>query len=182
MNKKELRKKILDLRSRLAADEVKTQSQTICTRVTEEKAYEEAKNVCLYMPVRNEVDVSYLLKDALDSEKNVWLPKVRDNDMEFCHYDENTELVSGEYGILEPSSEYMLEPDEGTLIIMPGAVFSCKGDRIGYGGGYYDRYLEKHPACKTIALCYDFQIKEEIPTELHDIRPDQIISNSGKVY
>ena len=101
--------------------------------------------MCLYMPVRNEVDVSYLLKDALDSEKNVWLPKVRDNDMEFCHYDENTELVSGEYGILEPSSEYMLEPDEGTLIIMPGAVFSCKGDRIGYGGGYYDRYLERYP-------------------------------------
>ena len=69
MNKKELRKKILDLRSRLAADELKTQSQTICTRVTEEKVYEEAKNVCLYMPVRNEIDVSYLLKDALDSEK-----------------------------------------------------------------------------------------------------------------
>ena len=181
MNKKELRKKILDLRSRLAADELKTQSQTISTRVTEEKAYEEAKNVCLYMPVRNEVDVSYLLKDALDSEKNVWLPKVRDNDMEFCHYDENTELVSGEYGILEPSSEYMLEPDEGTLIIMPGAVFSCKGDRIGYGGGYYDRYLERYPVCKTIAVCYDFQLLTDIPSEPHDIKPQRIISEKREI-
>lgn len=181
MNKKELRKKILDLRSQLAADEVKTQSQTICTRVTEEKVYEETKNVCLYMPVRNEVDVSYLLTDARDSEKNVWLPKVRDNDMEFCLYAENTELVSGAYGIPEPSSEYALEPDEGTLIIMPGAVFSCKGDRIGYGGGYYDRYLEKYPMCKTIAVCYDFQLLDDIPYEPHDIKPHRIISEKRAV-
>ena len=59
---------------------------------------------------------------------------------------------------------------------MPGAVFSEARDRIGYGGGYYDRYLSEHVLCHTLAVCYELQIVEDLPTEEHDIRPDAVIS------
>ena len=182
MDKKELRKEILSKRSLLSAEDVKKMSTIICSNVIQEDIYAKAHNLCLYIPVRNEVDACLLIDDARMRGKRIWLPKVDGTEMDFYLYEKDTELISGAYNIPEPVSEVALKPDENTLVIMPGAVFSRKGDRIGYGGGYYDRYLEKHPACKTIALCYDFQIKEEIPTELHDIRPDQIIINSGKVY
>ena len=70
----------------------------------------------------------------------------------------------------------ILEPDERTLIIMPGSVFDVHGHRIGYGGGYYDKYLARHTQCRTIAVCFDFQIVEELPAEDHDICPELIVS------
>jgi 5-formyltetrahydrofolate cyclo-ligase len=96
--------------------------------------------------------------------------------MEFYIYDEATALINGAYNILEPASDEILEPDSDTLIIMPGAVFSKDKKRIGYGGGYYDRYLAEHPECKTIAVAYNFQILDEIPYEEHDMCPDLIVN------
>ena len=77
--------------------------------------------------------------------------------MDFFRYDEDTVLVTGSYDIMEPDSDEMLEPDENTLIIMPGAVFSESRDRIGYGGGYYDRYLEKYRSASQLRYAMIFR-------------------------
>ena len=175
-NKKELRKEILDIRSSLSDDDVKLHSEAICSRLQDTEQYRRAENVCLYMPIRNEVDVTLIMERARADGKTVWLPKVRDGVMHFHLYGEETALISGAFGIREPDSENVLVPGGEALVVMPGAVFSEKRDRIGYGGGYYDRFLEKYGECMTAAVCYDFQITDGVPAEEHDIRPALVVS------
>lgn len=178
-NKKEIRKEILNIRSSLLKETVYAFSREICRNVRKAEAYKKAQSLCLYMPVRNEVDVSYLIKAAGEDGKSIWLPRVEHGSMDFYRYKEGMKLSEGAFGIPEPENGEKLTPEEGTtLVIMPGAVFSGKRDRIGYGGGYYDRFLEKNPVCRTIAVCYDFQIISELPAEKHDIKPDMIVSES----
>lgn len=180
--KKEIRKTILQRRKALDQETVRRLSRVICEKVSELKAYKAAEDICLYMPINNEVDVTLLIRPAIAAGKRVWLPKVKERsasgegEMDFFRYDETTPLTEGVYHIREPQSEQKLVPDERTLILMPGAVFSENRDRIGYGGGYYDRYLSQHPGCKTAAACYDFQILPKIPAEPHDVRLRIIVS------
>lgn len=178
MNKKEIRKEILKKRRELADEEVIMSSEIICKKISEMEVYKSANDICLYMAINNEVDPSLLIEDSLSRGKNIWLPKVDGKTMDFFRFSYETKLVIGPYGIKEPDSETMLLPDEKTLIIMPGAVFSKERDRIGYGGGYYDRYLYLNPCCKTLAIAYDFQVLEKIPAENHDIKPEYIVTES----
>jgi len=181
VDKKEIRSEILKIRSNLKVQEIGEKSNIICRRILKTKEYCEATDICLYAPIRNEVDVTLLIKEILSDNKTVWLPKVEGDMMNFYYYDENVELVEGPFNIKEPASKRQLYPDEKTLVVMPGAVFSHEGDRVGYGGGFYDKYLEKHPCCKTIAVCYDFQIVPEVPKEAHDIKPGRVISDINLV-
>lgn len=175
--KKEIRSKILKIRKALCEDEVRELSRAICHRVCGTEEYTRAGSVCLYMPINNEVDVTYMMDAADRDGKRIWLPRVKDGRMEFCSYEKGKPLVAGAFGIPEPDSQKRLEADGNTLVIMPGAVFSEKRDRIGYGGGYYDVFLHDNPQCMTVAVCYDFQILTELPAEEHDIKPDVIVSS-----
>lgn len=174
--KKELRKEILKRREALEAEMVAEASAEICHMIQALNMYEEAEDLCLYMPIRNEVDLEILRKAAWEDGKRVWLPKVDGKQMEFHFFGPESRLEEGAYGILEPEAGQVLEPGEATLVVMPGAVFSKSHDRIGYGGGYYDRYLSEHPQCRTMAVCHDLQIVDDLPAEEHDIRPDTIVS------
>lgn len=176
MDKRTVRDEILKRRSVLTPEEVKRLSRIICDMARRLESYEKAEDICLYMPVRNEVDVGYLAKKARSEGKNIWLPKVEGRNMNFYFCDEKTELRTGAYGIYEPVSERILTAGDKTLVVMPGAVFSRNRDRIGYGGGYYDRFLSAHSKCMTAAVCYSFQILEEIPHEDHDIKPEALVS------
>lgn len=182
MDKKEIRKKVLKERSALREKRVMELSERICSKLRELKCYKMARDICLYMPVNNEVNVILLAETAEREGKRIWLPKVEGKIMEFYLFSIGDELTEGAFGIKEPKPVHMLKPSEDTLIIMPGAVFSKNRDRIGYGGGYYDRYLEKHRKCKTAAVCYGFQIFEDIPNEEHDIKPDILISEKDVFY
>ncbi len=175
--KKELRKKILKQRAELTKQQVSAYSEAICNKILNNSVYRQAHNLCLYAPIRNEVDVTLLVNPSRESGKCVWLPRIIEGRMDFFLYSTDTVLTEGAYHIPEPVSEQRLIPDAATLVIMPGAVFSVTHDRIGYGGGYYDRYLSKYPVCKTLAVCYDFQVVPELPGEEHDIKPENIIYN-----
>lgn len=180
-NKKEIRKEVLKIRSNLTETEIAYRSNIICRKILNTKEYNEANDICLYMPMRNEVDVTLLIKEIIKDKKTVWLPRINGEIMDFYYYDENTKLVDGPFNTKEPFSEMKLVPNDNTLIIMPGAAFTVEGDRIGYGGGYYDKYLEKYPCCKTTAVCYDFQIVNNIPTEEHDIKPGKVVSDMNLI-
>lgn len=174
--KKDIRKEMLSMRKSMDKGEVERLSKKICAIVQVLDIYKKARDICLYMPVNNEADVSYLIEAASLDGKRVWMPKVNGKEMDFFLYDEDTEMEKGTFGIPEPKSNTKLSPDEYTLVIMPGAAFSVKYERIGYGGGYYDRFLKKYPECKTAAVCFGFQILSELPSEKHDVRPGAIIS------
>lgn len=175
--KKEIRDIILDIRKSFDSDYLNRLSTVICNRVIKQELYVNCKDIVLYMPINNEVNLDLLMRDAFARCKNIWLPKIVDKHMEFYRFDSNTKLIEGKYGILEPDSEDILKPDKDTLIIMPGVAFSEDMGRIGYGGGYYDRYLSDNPCCKTIAVCYSFQIMPMVPMDTYDIKPSMIISD-----
>ncbi len=181
MTKKDFRDSVLSMREALDKKEAEYISRGICYEITELAAYKNATDVCLYMAIKNEVDLTSLMKQCFTDKKNVWLPRVIDKTMEFYAYTPDTKLITGAYDIKEPDSDKILSPDDNTLIVMPGAVFSEKKERIGYGGGYYDRYMAKYPCCKTVAPCFELQVYPEIPTEGHDIKPDIIITEERTI-
>ena len=191
LTKKEIRKAVLAERSALDEETVALASQVICRKIMEIDAYEEATDVCLYMPMRNEVDVLLLAEAAEADGKRVWVPKVIEKTtgqgmdkkagvMVFNRFTGlgEEDIITGAYDIRESSSEEILEPNDKTLIIMPGAVFTPWKDRIGYGG-VYDKFLDDHPQCKTIAPCYDLQVVDELPVEAHDRKPDYVVSETS---
>lgn len=103
--------------------------------------------------------------------------------MDFYVIRDKSELSIGSYGILEPVTDTIIYPDEKSLIIMPGLVFDTKGNRIGYGGGYYDKYISEYNLGLKAAICFDFQIIEEniIEVEDTDVVPDMIITDSRNI-
>lgn len=181
LTKKEIRQQVLKMRRDMTEDQVAELSQLICNRIRETEAYKEAEKICLYMPIDNEVDVTLLAQQAWTEGKSLWLPKTNGTLMEFFKFDQDTSFVTGPYGVLEPVSEEMLQIDGRTLVLMPGVAFSADGGRIGYGSGYYDKYLHGHSECKTIAVCYRFQIMDELPIEEHDVKPDEIIYENALI-
>ncbi len=175
--KKEIRNEILKIRKELSAEKVRKSSAIICNIIRVLDIYRASDDICLYMPVRNEVDVTYLAESGKKDGKRIWLPAVKDGTMSFYIYDEKTSFVRGSFGIREPDGGEMLIPGTGTLVVMPGAVFSEDHDRIGYGGGYYDIFLGNNPGCRTVAVCYDFQILPHLPSMEHDVKPEIIVSD-----
>ena len=181
MTKKEYRETALYLRESLNPSEVAYTSRGICEDIIELDEYKQAENLCLYMHIHNEIILDTLMDAAFEDGKKVWLPKVsnkssEENTMDFYRYQKGMKLINGAYNIPEPDSTEKLTPDDKTLIIMPGAVYSEDRKRIGYGGGYYDRYLSEHTMCHTIAVCFELQIFPDIPSDPHDIRPDMIVT------
>ncbi len=151
----------------------------LCGRLTELSLYKEADRILCYMSYPGEADTRPIIEKALSDGKTVAFPKVLPGgDMAFYACDPD-ELRLGAYGIMEPgASEDKLVADG--LMIMPLVAFDEKRNRIGHGGGYYDRYLEKYHL-KTVALAYEFQKTDMIPADPYDIKPD-IIVTEDKIY
>lgn len=110
--------------------------------------------------------------------QTVLVPKVYGRDMKFHRITALSELKPGKYGILEPDNTDICEPKQG-LMIMPGLAFDKEHHRAGYGGGFYDRYLEQHPAFYKAAVAFSFQIVDHIETERYDLKPDCIITEQA---
>ena len=182
-SKKALRREILAKRRNLSEAYQQQAAKEIYEKLRALAVYKEASVLCLYVPIQNEVDLFQYIPEFRADGKQIYLPRVNGNTMDFYAYNEQTALVEGAYHILEPDSMAQLEPEEfggSCLIVMPGAVFTKSCDRIGYGGGYYDRYLAVHPECHTVAVGYAVQIVDSIKTEQTDIKPELILCNSER--
>lgn len=177
-NKAAFRHDILKKRKNMTEAEVEAASELIINKIAGLPVYVSAQDICCYVSINNEVKLNKLIHMALKADKRVYLPKVTGDRMEFIRYESNVTLKKGKYNISEPDNDEVLIPGEKTVIFMPGAVFSRKMDRIGYGGGYYDRYLSLYPQTDTVGVCYDFQILDDIPAKEYDIKPGMIVSQS----
>ena len=134
----------------------------------------------LFASFGSEISTDLLLEDALKSGKKVYLPKVADKNITFYQIYGPDDLTDGFRGIREPIGETSVYPaseqlEDRTLMIMPGVVFDHNRNRIGYGGGYYDRYLQDKEWMRTIAIGYQCQMVEQLPAKEWDIRPGQVI-------
>lgn len=162
----------------LTKNQVTSMSEIICDSVEHLDIFDVSENICLYMPIKNEVDVTLMFEKIWGLGKKLWLPKVIGEKMCFVLYEKGSRLAHGAYNIKEPVSDITLYADSNTLVVMPGAVFSVEHNRIGYGGGYYDRFLSACNSCHSIAVCYGFQVLDKIPFEEHDIKPELIVTES----
>ncbi len=180
-DKKILRKEILILRKNMTKEEVELKSKKICERILLSKITDSFDDVLVYYPVNNEVDLRYLFSDLIKENKNIWLPVVNGKNMSFHLYENEERLNIGECGIPEPLSPIIYErKDKMSLMIMPGVAFSENRDRLGYGGGYYDRFLDSND-CYTAAVAFDTQIVKCIPNESHDKKPNIIITDKRTI-
>lgn len=182
--KKQLRSQILNKRKDLDVDIVAAKSVKIFELLRSMNLYQSAKNVMVYIDFRNEVKTNHIINDLLSKDKKVVIPisvpKTREMILSQLLNPEK-ELTKGTYGILEPKKEYIREvnPETIDLILVPGVAFDEKGYRLGYGGGYYDRFLDKLTKnTPSIALAFDVQIIEKVPTDIHDHPVDSIVTES----
>lgn len=181
-SKEEIRKQILAVRGALTEEEIVLKSDAIFQKVLKTPEYEEADNILLYADCRNEVRTRELFEDAVRRRKKVYFPKADGltNRMDFYQVTAIGQLVQGYKGIWEPrelpASRYRLNRKEDTLIIVPGIAFDISGYRLGYGKGFYDRFLAERRQISTMALAYACQLVDELPHDAHDIRMDKLVT------
>lgn len=181
--KKELRKEIIKKRDELDCTEKKIKDKKIIEKLKGTKEYKEAKEIFIYIGFGSEINTKILIEDALEDGKEVCVPKVINKEMVFIKINSLENLVTSNYGILEPvGDKNNFNVDNLGLIIMPGLAFDKQGNRLGYGGGYYDKFLSNNKInVKKIALAYNFQILDKVPSEEHDIKVDSIITEEKEI-
>lgn len=182
-DKKALRKLLLKQRDELSKEECRKLSKIICKNIITLDSYKNADVIFAYSAIRNEISCEFLIEKALEDNKKVALPKVmrstEESEMQFFYIDEASKLEKGFMGICEPDDDYanLAIPSEKTLIILPGVAFDRNFSRIGYGKGFYDLYLSMYGEnSKSIAVCYDFQLFNTIPSDDHDMPADAIVT------
>lgn len=153
-------------------------SREVCAQILASDIYKNCPVLLAYSALEDEVDLSPVIEDALKKGKKVFLPHIKPGAsyMTFLPFYEDTELCSGSFGILEPQSEdsaFELSDVFQVLALVPGRAFTIDGKRLGRGKGFYDQYFaEKTQNIHLAGVCFPFQIKEDIPTDSHDILMD----------
>lgn len=178
--KKSIRRFIKEKKSLLTESDIACRSRIITDKIMSLDQYRECTNIFTYVNFNEEVVTTELIAKSLKNNKRVFVPKVFKDDvsfMEFIEIKDLPELKPGYYGVPEPELglEYKTSIREG-LFIMPGLAFDRRLNRIGYGGGFYDRYLSEPHRFHTVAAAFDFQLLDEIPYEEHDLKPEMIVT------
>ena len=184
VDKPALRRKVMAARDALTRDEIRDRSLSISESLTAQPEFMSAMTVLMYVSFRSEVSTRRMIEVALAQGKRVLVPKVDRKARWLKLYeikDLGSDLQTGYMGIYEPVEGVArhAEASEADLIVMPGVGFDIHGGRLGYGGGYYDRLLETtRQDAALVALAFELQIVDEIPTEPHDKKVDKIITET----
>ncbi len=180
--KQALRQKIFTLRDAHEPAVKLEREDAIDEKITSLPEFQNAHTILLYSAVRGEVSLQNI-KEKFISDKKLVLPKVIKDTKELKLYEiPNLEyLESGYAGILEPPEHLPeIQPDEIDLAIIPGVAFDLKGNRLGFGQGFYDRLLKKID-CRTIAPAFEFQVTDELPAEDHDMPVDIVVTEERTI-
>lgn len=175
MDKRELRRMIREKKRAMSPEQIAEKSRRLGALFADSEAYRHASAIYGYLPYNQEVRTVPMLEQALLDGKRVAVPKVFGDEMRFIWMTDLTRVEKGYSGIPEPIADGPVADDETALVLMPGLAFDPQGHRIGYGGGFYDKFLAREPEHPTVALCYDFQMLERLDTEEFDIPVDLVL-------
>ena len=180
MTKQELRKLIAGRVKNLSPVYCREADAAICQGVLQSELYRRARVLLCYVGSAREIDTSALLHAALRDGKVLALPLcVEKGVMEARQIAGLGDLVSGRFGILAPKLQCpLVAPEDIDLVVVPCATGDAQGRRLGYGGGYYDRYLPR-TRCPAVLLCRTHVMREDIPMEDHDVFMDYLITEKG---
>lgn len=203
--KNNIRREFLQKRNRLTARQVEEWSRKICEHLLCREIFLKAETICFYYPLGNEVNLLRTAEEALRMGKQVAFPKTEGDRMWFCPVKNLSDFKEGNFHVMEPVGGEQLV-DNPILILVPGVVFDRRKNRMGYGKGFYDRYLaeiskeqynipegsrdrkralnaiqscENRNPVVTMGIAYECQLAETIPTEETDIPMDYILTEHG---
>jgi 5-formyltetrahydrofolate cyclo-ligase len=179
-SKTEIRKRLISLRNSLSTEEITAGSNEIVARLMRIEEIRKAATLMVYVSFGSEVRTDDLIRWCWREGKRIVVPfcNVESRELTACRIDGFDELETGHYGIRAPK-EGLLRPVEGgeiDAILVPAVAFDRRGYRIGYGGGYYDRFLPRAPQAVKIGVAFASQIIEEIPVDGHDLPVDVIVT------
>ena len=175
MDKKALRAEIKAKKRAMTEAQIEETSRLLARQLFDHPAYRNAKSIFGYLSYNQEVRTWPILERAIADGKRVAVPKVYGDEMKFIYLEDLTQVEKGYSGIPEPIADGPVAQDKTALVLMPGLAFDPQGHRIGYGGGFYDKFLSREPEHPTLALCYEFQMVEKLETEQFDIPVDEVI-------
>ena len=178
--KSELRKQVLQEMKAIPRKQKQAIDQALTEGLLQHPFYQEANTIATYLSFPHEFQTQELVEQALKDGKKVLIPKTYPKGrMDFVVYDPQ-QLVKTSFGLLEPQGDLeVVDASQIDLIHVPGLAFTTEGYRIGYGGGYYDRYLE-HFSGHTLSTVYHYQVQDFIP-ENHDIPVEEVLIDEGNL-
>ena len=181
--KKVIRKELLKRRDNLDKEQREQWEDMIFSNLLYQEEYRQAKQILLYISYQSEVSTRRILEYCLEQKKKVYCPRVLSLDtMEYYEVKGLDDLKEGYRGIFEPVTSQFFPKEEEALMILPLTGFDILGNRLGYGKGYYDRYLKNYSPLRTIGLAFQCQLWNSVlPAEPHDKRLDKIITEK-QVY
>ena len=180
MDKKEIRSLIRRKKRAMTDQQIDSASEKLGELLRNCEAYRAADAIYGYLPYNQEVRTTPMLRQALMDGKRVAVPKCYGDEMRFLWLDDLDAVAPGYCDIPEPIADGPVADDPTALVLMPGLAFDPQGHRIGYGGGFYDKFLEQEPGHPTVALCYDFQLFDHLDVDSHDIPVDLVLSAISK--
>lgn len=182
MDKKTAREFVRKRKKQMTTEEIEAKSKKILERLLKESCFLQAETLYCYVSYNQEVMTKPLISQALAMGKKVAVPKVIGKEMEFIYLNTLNELASGYQGIEEPTGT-MIANEASVLMILPGLAFDEQGNRVGYGGGFYDRYLDRNKANNYIkvAIGFDFQVVEHLEMEECDEPVDIILTEERRL-
>ena len=170
-----IRKEVFARRRAATQEEIQEKSRMIYEKITALPEFLDADCFFAYMDFKKEVMTRDLIEKALQMGKTVAVPRVEGDDMVYYEIKDFSTLQSGYFGIMEPDGGKVCTREEGFLLV-PGVAFDPARHRVGYGKGFYDRYLSRHTQHATVAMALDFQIVETVPSDVYDICPQMLIT------
>ena len=184
IKKKIVRDGILLLRKKMTKEEVRQKSQAILEQLIQLKEYQDSSCVSIYLSFANEVDTFMIINEMKTHGNKLVIPYTDVSQVELipvCLEDISKDLTISAFGYPEPIFDRVVKAqiEDIDLVIVPGVAFDATKNRIGFGKGYYDKYLSQmRPDIKKIAIAYDYQVLESIPSEDHDVKMDYVITES----
>jgi len=176
--KERIRQELKEKRLLLSPEEVRSKSLKIVSRARELLKELNPSSYLFFHPIKNEPDLIPLVQELLRDKKRVAFPKIVGREIVPIEIGSLRELQPGRFGILEPPYQPQKVLKEVDAVFVPGIAFDRQGYRIGFGGGYYDRLLEKLPAKAKIGVCFDFQLLDKIPSDPFDVPMDFVITEN----
>ncbi len=188
MTKQQIRGEIRERRKAMSETEWREKSHRICETIRQMPVYRQAQVIYAYLAKQGEVLLDELILDALEAGKRVAVPKVFGTEMEFFVIRDLEDVEIGCMGIREPlsrqtvaeagqsGSQELVEQTWPHLMLLPAVAVDEQRHRVGYGGGYYDKYLEKHPVLEKLAVAFEFQVYPQVPVEEFDVPLDRVVT------
>jgi len=179
--KKEMRNIIREMRKAMNPGEKKAADAVICRKVMEMASGFPDKNILIYIAKEDEVNLNEAVLSFIRQGRRVAVPRVYGKELKFHRILSLDDLEDGVFGLKEPKKDLPVLKPDGDLVFMPGMAYGKKGERLGYGAGYYDRYLSGYPGNILTGIGYDFQTEREFEASMNDIPVSQVITEKRSI-